>query len=224
MSSAGTITVDFVGSFRTLEPNQHLSFGREADLVIDNHAALPRVVGVLAHQQGHWWIHNETAAADLTVRDVESSSHAVIAPGSGLPVVFGSSIVEMSAGPARYALELELGGRQEPQTRPWSHRQTVRLNAEQRQLLAALAESRLRGGAPFDIPSNADVASGLGWTITKFNRKLDHLCIKFDKIGVDGLRGSQDRLATDRRRRLVEHCVAAGIVTEADLFSWKTAA
>ena len=42
-----------------------------------------------------------------------------------------------------------------------------------------------------DLPTNRHVADRLGWTITKFNRKLDTLCVKFEKLGVAGLRGEQ---------------------------------
>ena len=53
--------------------------------------------------------------------------------------------------------------------------------------------------------------------MTKFNRKLDGLCAKYSKAGVAGLHGSSDRLAKDRRTRLAEHVVEAGIVTLDDL-------
>jgi len=96
-------------------------------------------------------------------------------------------------------------------------RSALLLNLEQRQLLTALAEGSLRGVDPHELPSNADVAVRLGWRITKLNRKLDHLCIKFDKLGVVGLRGSARRLATERRRLLVEHCLVTGLITKDDL-------
>ena len=34
----------------------------------------------------------------------------------------------------------------------------------------------------------------LGWTLTKFNRKLDNVCQKLARHGVRGLHGSADRL------------------------------
>jgi hypothetical protein len=53
--------------------------------------------------------------------------------------------------------------------------------------------------------------------MTTFNRKLDNVCEKLDKIGVAGLRGGRGNLATNRRARLVEYAVAARLVTAEDL-------
>jgi hypothetical protein len=53
--------------------------------------------------------------------------------------------------------------------------------------------------------------------MTTFNRKLDNVCEKLDKIGVDGLRGGRGRLATNRRARLVEYAVATRLVSVDDL-------
>ena len=68
-----------------------------------------------------------------------------------------------------------------------------------------------------ELPTNRQIAARLGWTITKYNRKLDWLCQKYASAGVSGLRGSSDLLARDRRVRLVEHALDTGVVTAADL-------
>ena len=92
------------------------------------------------------------------------------------------------------------------------------LTDEQRLLLLALAEGTLRDPHSNDeLPTNRAVARRLGWSITKFNRKLDNLCNRFSKLGVGGLRGSIDQLATDRRRRLVEHAVESGLIARSQL-------
>ena len=54
--------------------------------------------------------------------------------------------------------------------------------------------------------------------MTTFNRKLDNVCDKLDKIGVRGLRGGKGNLATNRRLRLVEYAVATHLVGTEDLF------
>ena len=81
-----------------------------------------------------------------------------------------------------------------------------------------MAETTLRDPhAGADLPTNRAVARRLGWSITKFNRKLDNLCNRFATLGVGGLRGSIDHLATDRRRRLVDHAVESGLVSADEL-------
>jgi hypothetical protein len=67
------------------------------------------------------------------------------------------------------------------------------------------------------VPTSAEAAARLGWSMTTFNRKLDNVCEKLDKIGVDGLRGGRGRLATNRRARLVEYAVATRLVSADDL-------
>jgi len=95
----------------------------------------------------------------------------------------------------------------------------VPLTLSQKLLILALAEPQLRrdGTGMSEIPSSAKAAERLGWTATRFNRKLDNVCDKFDRIGVPGMRGGQRSVATNRRARLVEHVIASRLVTKDDL-------
>jgi hypothetical protein len=61
-------------------------------------------------------------------------------------------------------------------------------------------------------------AARIGWTLTRFNRKLDNVCDKLDKVGVQGLRGGKGNLATNRRLRLVEYAVATRLISQDDLY------
>jgi hypothetical protein len=93
------------------------------------------------------------------------------------------------------------------------------LTYDQRLLIIALAEHVLRGdgrGAGA-VPSSAEAAQRLGWTITKFNRKLDNVCQKLARIGVRGLHGEAGALASNRRARLIEYALAARMVGPEDL-------
>ena len=82
-----------------------------------------------------------------------------------------------------------------------------------------LAEPALRGGVrtPAVVPSSGDAARRLGWTTTKFNRKLDNVCQKFAAQGVRGLHGDPGRLASNRRARLVEYALSTRVVIRDDL-------
>jgi hypothetical protein len=93
------------------------------------------------------------------------------------------------------------------------------LTPEQHLLLLALAEPVLRSGVrgTATVPSSADVAGRLGWTVTKFNRKLDNVCQKLERLGVRGLHGGPDRLAANRKARLVEYALAVRLVGPEDL-------
>ncbi len=67
------------------------------------------------------------------------------------------------------------------------------------------------------LPTSSSAARRLGWTRSKFNRKLDNVCQKLAAQGVRGLHGAPGRLATNRRARLVEHALATRLVTRDDL-------
>ena len=90
-----------------------------------------------------------------------------------------------------------------------------KLTESQKVLIVVLAEQILRrdGTGSSAIPSSAQAAARLGWSLTKFNRKLDNVCDKLDRNGVRGLRGGPQQLAVNRRARLVEHAVASRIVS-----------
>ena len=93
------------------------------------------------------------------------------------------------------------------------------MTPDQKLLVVALCESFLRTtyAGQGQIPSSAKAAERLGWTTTKFNRKLDNVCDKLNKMGVRGLVGSTGRTASNRRVRLVEYALAARLVTAEDI-------
>ena len=68
-----------------------------------------------------------------------------------------------------------------------------------------------------ELPSSGAAAERLGWTMSRFNRKLDNVCDKLDRMGVQGLRGGVGKLASNRRARLVEYAVSSQLVTRSDL-------
>ena len=89
------------------------------------------------------------------------------------------------------------------------------------ELVLALSEPVLKraGTGAAEIPSSAAAAARLGWPLTKFNRKLDNVCEKLDRVGVRGLRGGRVAgAASNRRTALVEHAVSTLMVTAEDLY------
>jgi hypothetical protein len=225
---AHELIVEFVGEEQVLAPGQELTFGRAGDLEIDDNRYLHRVVGRFHHVNGMWWLLNEGSSIALRLADTNGPSYSKVAPGARVPLAFESARLTFEAGGRNYELGVELVVEHEipdvdDETPLESAEVTTTaaalpLNEEQRLLLVALAAPMLREpGATHELPTNRQVATQLGWTITKFNRKLDGLCKKYASAGVSGLRGSTDLLARDRRVRLVEHVVTAGVITEADL-------
>lgn len=224
----GRLYLEFCGEDLRLEPSESLTFGRAGDLVIDDNPYLHRLVGRVTNRGGVWWLENLGRSIALAVTELDGPSGSTVGPGTSVALVHGEFAVRFSAGPARYeligALEAHewdtdlLGpdGLAGARTLEWGR---VELNPDQHLLLVALCERRLRDPSRADlpVPPNRERAARLGWTVTKFNRKLDHLCEKLHRAGVAGVHGGLGASAVERRRRLVEHALAVGLVTRDDL-------
>ena len=217
--------VEFCGEIYALDPQRPFVVGRDADLVIDDNPFLHRRFLQIGYLYDLWWLGNIGSHLSATVSDDAGLMQAWLAPGASLPIVFGEISVWFTAGPTTYefvvstdappfttvAVEGEVSGN--------TTTGRLALQPEQRMLLLALAEPLLRSkpSGLASIPPSAAVAKRLGWTITKFNRKLDALCERLEESGVAGLHGGSDRLAANRRARLVEYALATRLVQREDL-------
>ena len=126
---------------------------------------------------------------------------------------------DLVAGLGNDMLSISTRLRAKPATVGQSTIGDVPLTLSQKLMILALAEPVLRreGTGMSELPTSAQAAERLGWTLTRFNRKLDNVCDKLDRIGVPGMRGGVRSYATNRRVRLVEHALAARLVTREDL-------
>lgn len=219
------LTVEYCGETIDVADGAGLTIGREADLEIDENPFLHRVFLVLGQQAGLWFASNVGSQLSATVSDDRGQMEAFLAPGASLPLVFERTVIAFTAGPTSY--ELMVTNRAASYQPPTYDEATTgdttlgptRLTRDQRLMIVALAEPRLRGDgrASVVLPSSTAAARRLGWTITKFNRKLDNVCDKLTKLGVRGLRGDVAEYASNRRARLVEYAVATRLVTTDDL-------
>jgi hypothetical protein len=231
--SEGDLTISFVGERRTVDPSGTLTFGRAADLVVDDaNPFLHRIVGRFSWINGLWWLENLGASIEVTVVGPDGTRIRLAPLGpDGLaataPLATERFLVVFRAGDLPYELEGELHRSpmamrpipQVPKAERTSAYGQIELTGEERRLLLLLAEPVLRSptAGPDSLPSNREVAARLDWPITKFNRKLDYLCTKLTRAGVRGLRGDRGAEATNRRWRLVELAISTRLVSVADL-------
>jgi hypothetical protein len=219
------LVVEFAGERHELSPDREFAIGRDADLAIDDNRYLHRRFLVLSAENGMWWLTNTGSRIAATVTDGTGRVHARLAPGARLPVVFDRLHVLFGAGSTSYDLTLYSAGGFAVDVGPSAEAGgdatigDVPLSPSQKLLVVALAENVLRHteSGRGEIPSSAEAAARLGWTLTAFTRKLDTVCGKLERQGVTGLRGERGKLATNRRMRLVEHAVATRLVTREDL-------
>lgn len=218
------LRVEYCGEEYLATPSTALSFGRSADIVIDDNRFLHRVLGEFRLANGLWWMTNLGSSIALTLQDDSGPSMARVAPGVSMPLAFDVATLRFEAGGTSYEMNVDAVGSSGPNDDEIDDRiedesalsemttttTNLPLTDDQFALLVALATPTLRNES--SRPTNRQIASELGWTVTKYNRKLDGLCTKFTKAGVAGLHGTADQLAKDRRARLAEHVVDAGIV------------
>lgn len=220
-----TLTVDYCGAVLVVEPDSGLMVGREGELRIDDNPFLHRHFLTISEQNNVWLISNVGSQLSATVSDDAGRMEAFLAPGATLPLVFERTRVAFTAGPTSYEFSItnsEVGFRAPRPVGSEVGDTTIgptELTPDQLLMIVALAESRLNGDgrSSTTLPSSSDAAVRLGWTITKFNRKLDNVCEKFTRLGVRGLHGSTSDLATNRRARLVEYSIATRLVVREHL-------
>jgi hypothetical protein len=223
--TAPKLTVEFEGEVFTPDPAEPFGIGRDADLNLGQNQFLHRRLLRLEYAHGFWWLANVGSSMSATVSDPNTGTQAWLGPGARLPVANSELTVTFTAGPCVYELVIR---NPEPMWQDTAEMPALAgdttlsalpLTASQKLLILSLAEPMLRreGTAVVLIPSNAEAAERLGWNLTRFNRKLDNVCDKLDRLGVDGMRGGVRSHATNRRSRLIEWAVATGVVTAADL-------
>ena len=220
------LVLDFAGEIHRIPRDQAFTIGREGDLALEDNPFLHRRFLVLQWQTGLWWVVNVGSRLGTTVAEAEGSSRSWVAPGARVPLVFPRMALVFTAGATTYEILLEVPGPlyevNPPEPGPSQGETTVgqvSLTPSQHLLILSLAEPWLRrtGTGPVDLPRNADAAARLGWSMTRFNRKLDNVCDKLDRLGVKGMRGGPRSHASYRRNALVEYALAARLVTVRDL-------
>ncbi len=225
--TAGDAFVEFCGERHPVEPSRPFVIGREGDLAIDTNRFLHRRLLELSATDDLWWLANVGSALPVTVADADGAVQAWLAPGGRLPVVFPMVSVWFTAGPTTYELEISVDNApydsvtvtEDGTVAGPTTSALVALTPEQTRVVAALCEPLLRrpGSGPSQIPTNAQAAARLGWSVTKYNRKLDTVCQRLSARGVRGLHGGSDQLAVNRRARLVEYAMSTRLVALDDV-------
>jgi hypothetical protein len=219
------IVIEFCGESVSVD-QLPFTIGRDADLVVDEHNRFLHRRFVSLDRSGNvWTLSNVGSQLAVTASDPGGRLTAVLAPGALLPLVFDTTMVRFTAGPTTYEFSVRLGDAASlvvpaaPADDGDATAGRIAMTPDQLRLILVLAEPILNGGgrAVTAMPSSSEAAIRLGWTITKFNRKLDNVCNKLTMVGVRGLHGAPGRLASSRRVRLVEYALATRLVTRDDL-------
>ncbi|MDV3219946.1 MAG: hypothetical protein LOY02_00820 [Intrasporangium sp.] len=225
------MTVAFCGETYPVSPEHGLTIGRTGDVEIDDNPYLHRTFLRVSHDAGFWWLTNTGSTLTATVADEQGLFQAFLNPGARIPLAMRRLMVWFTAGPTTYDFEIHVASpvfksveaeSAAPSPRDEVGEATVgrvSLTPDQKLLIVALCEPflRRREAGTSQIPSSAAAAERLGWTLTRFNRKLDNVCQKLADAGTRGLHGGVGRVASNRKARLVEHALSTKLVVEDDL-------
>jgi hypothetical protein len=222
------LKVLFCGEEFPLVAGRQLTIGRCGDVEIDDNPYLHRSFLVILEQGGLWWLSNVGSMLTATVVDDTGQLLAWLAPGARIPLALSRILVWFTAGPTTYDFEILVDDPAftrmdmdavgpDPSGEMTVGR--VSFTPDQKLLMVALCEGSLSGSRPgaSQIPSSSAAAARLGWTVTRFNRKLDNVSQKLADAGTRGLHGGIGNLASNRKARLVEHALATRLVTAGDL-------
>ncbi|MEP7016646.1 MAG: hypothetical protein ABI899_01345 [Actinomycetota bacterium] len=222
------VKVLFCGEEFLAVTGRQLTIGRSGDVEIDDNLFLHRRFLAVVEEGGLWWLSNVGSTLTATVADDTGLFQAWIAPGARIPLALNRILVWFTAGPTTYDFEIVVdnpafvSAATEPPPVDYSGEMTVgrvSFTPDQKLLMVALCEGFLSRSYPGrgKIPSSAVVAARIGWTLTRFNRKLDNVCQKLADAGTRGLHGGIGNLASSRKARLVEHALSTRLVTVNDL-------
>jgi len=230
------VKVEYEGAVVAVDQVNGLVIGREGGLPMGDNPYLHRHFLSVSYDHGFWWLANIGQTLSATVFDPSSSLQAWLRPGGRIPLVFGRVDVLFTAGPLSYSVaivdddpiwrdnpEIAAAGRNSGTTTVGACQWTP----AQRLAILALAEpilSRNSSQGVAHIPSNSEAAKRIGWTVKRFEKKIDNICAKLDDLGVEGVRGGVQSHASARRSRLVEWAVSTALVTSADLALLRSAA
>lgn len=192
---------------------ERLTFGRDADIILDTNRYLHRRTGAFIRADDGFWLHNLGTRLHLAVAD-EVGNRADLAPG-GRQLAVGSGTVRIVAGPATYELDYRVDGTsavsQAGADESDAGTQTIGLDLEltprEVDFLVTFAQPYLLGHSR-TLPTYADVASTWFVSPKTLDNSLQAIKRKFRAAGL---------VRDPNLEALVLTAIQHSLVTRADL-------
>jgi hypothetical protein len=228
------LEVEFEGATHAFDAGTEVTFGRAAMIAVGpSNTSLHRVFGHLAHRGDAWRLTNLGSKLSMKLTDEGTGTTVELTPSGQYVLTAPATSITFTAGEHSY--ELLVFQSDTPDNRiaaplssddfrtTVSNDREVRLSPNQRLLLVALCERRLRNPLDTTIPPSGEVALRLGMSLKRFNKVLGEVCLRFAVAGYSGVY-DPGGLATSRRNAIVDAAVTNRLVRSADLASLPTAA
>ncbi|MEM8924501.1 MAG: hypothetical protein AAGD35_13450 [Actinomycetota bacterium] len=211
-ASRPALTISFVGE--TYRPERQLTFGRQAELSLDENSYLHRRAGRFRLRDDTWWLENLGGRLRLTMVSSDGSL-LDLQPGSSSPLLGDSGEISLTAGPTRYAIEYRLQKVQMAVTDSASFRVAGAdtatygpiLTPRELDFVVVMAQGRLTGRLG-PIPSHGEIAEIWGVSAKTVDNTLQRLRAKLRSQNINTVTSSET---------LIEYLVTQGLVSLADL-------
>lgn len=209
---SSSLTVRFVGE--SYRPTAELTFGRDAELSLDDNNYLHRRAGRFRLRSGTWWLENLGSRLRLTMLSSDGSL-IDLQPGASSPLLGPGGEVSLNAGPTRYQIDYELNQDHETWDDTLQGREAgvdtmtygVILTPRELDFVVVMAQGRLTGRLG-PLPSHDEIAKIWGVSHKTVDNTLQRLRSKLRKQNVGFVQSAET---------LVEYLVTQGLVTLADL-------
>lgn len=206
------LTVRFVGE--TYRPHTELTFGRQADLSLDENTYLHRRAGRFRLRASSWWLENLGGRLRMTMVSADGSL-LDLQPGASSLLLGERGEVSITAGPTRYSIEYELHRYQvaldETNSFRISGADTMTygpiLTPRELDFVVVMAQGRLTGRLG-PIPSHGEIADIWGVSAKTVDNTLQRLRTKLRSQNINYVNSSET---------LIEYLVTQGLVSPADL-------
>jgi hypothetical protein len=204
--------VCFIGE--TYTPESQLTFGRQADLSLDENSYLHRQAGRFRLRNSTWWLEN--LGSRLRLNMVSSDGSLLdLQPGASSPLLAPGGEVSVTAGPTRYVIEYRLQdtGPELDNTAPYAisgaDTQTLGpvLTPREIDFVVVMARGRLTGRLG-PLPTHGEIADIWGVSHKTVDNTLQRLRAKLRDQNINFVNSSET---------LVEYLVTQGLVSRADL-------
>jgi hypothetical protein len=223
------LEVEFEGATYAYDSGTEVTFGRAAMIAVGpTNTSLHRVFGHFVHRGDAWRLTNLGTKLSMKLTDEGNGTTVELTPNGQYVLTAPATSITFTAGDHSY--ELLVFQSDTPDNRvsvPFavddfrttvSNDRDVRLSPNQRLLLVALCERRLRNPLDTTIPPSGEVALRLGMSLKRFNKVLGEVCLRFALAGYPGVY-DPGGLATSRRNAIVDAAVTNRLVRSADLMS-----
>ena len=206
-----TPTIAISASGRELEAFHRVTFGRAADLLVDDNPYMHRIVGAFELHGDVWWLANEGSSTELTVLD-RSGRRTTLPPGTRSALTTAGK-VSWTSGSTPYELAYRVEATFEPtQSNPVSNgTNTVaflpKLTAREIDFMVTAARHMLTGSRQ-PAPTYAEIAYLWGVKPKTVDNTIQKLKAKLAEAGVP---------ASVSTPELASMLVGSGVITLAHL-------